>query len=182
MRGSEPEVQNSIMDIVRHTLSPELLNRIDECVIFNRLQRENMDIITEIQIKKIAKRLEDTQSMKLDVSNSAKEVLAELGYDYRYGARPLQRVLNRELLNPMSRLVLEGSVVEGDVVRVRTRAEAEIEQRQTGDSRGWVCSNTLSDNKNDIVVMRNHDAKTEEEETWDDNGNFLLDDGIHAHR
>lgn len=188
LKGSEPAVVESIMDVVRHTLSPELLNRIDETVVFNRLQRENMDTIVGIGIGEIAKRLQDGQSMDLSVSGTAKDVLADTGYDVRYGARPLKRTLARELLNPLSRLVLEGSVMEGDVVKVRTRAEAEKEQRSSSTSSssdeeelGWISSNPSSSNKNDIVVVRNHAPKPPEEAVWDDD-EFLLEDGTHGHR
>ncbi|ACI64234.1 member of the clp superfamily, large regulatory subunit, partial [Thalassiosira pseudonana CCMP1335] len=116
--GSEPVVKDKLMEVVRGTLSPELLNRIDETVVFNRLQRENMDQIARIHIDEIAKRIGDGQNMTLDVSHVALECLAEKGYDIRYGARPLKRVLNRDILHPLSRLVLEGSVLDGDTVRV----------------------------------------------------------------
>lgn len=181
MRGSEPAVQNAILEVVRQNLSPELLNRIDETVIFNRLLRENMDTIADIGIREVAKRLEDGQNMVLDVSNNAKSVVAEMGYDVRYGARPLKRVLARELLNPLSRLVLEGAVATGDTVRVRTRAEAEQEQNGDGTVLGWISSNELSDNKNDIVIIRNHEKAVEEDTIWDDD-EYLLDDGTHGHR
>jgi ATP-dependent Clp protease ATP-binding subunit ClpB len=94
-KGTEPEVEASIMEVVRHTLSPELLNRIDESVIFNRLQRENMDRIAEIGVKDIAKRLEDGQNMTLDVSDLAMDCLAEKGFDIRYGARPLKQLSSK---------------------------------------------------------------------------------------
>jgi ATP-dependent protease Clp ATPase subunit len=187
-RGSEPVVHHAIMDIVRHSMSPELLNRIDETVVFNRLQREHMDTIAAIGISEIAKRLEEGQNMTLDVSSTAQDVLAEQGYDVRYGARPLKRVLNRELLNPLSRLVLEGAVKGGDVVRVRTRAEAEKRQKastagasdaegKTTVSLGWISSNPSSDNKNDVVIIRNHEPpeESEDEEMLEENG-YLLDE------
>lgn len=180
-RGSEPEVQEAIMDVVRRNLSPELLNRIDEFIVFNRLQRENMDTITDIGIKEISKRLADSQNMTLDVSISAKVVLAEMGYDVRYGARPLKRVLARELLNPMSRLVLEGAVKNGDTVLVRTRAEAEKAQKDGDASLGWISRNATSDNKNDIVIIRNHEMAGANDEIWDDD-DYLLEDGTHEHR
>jgi ATP-dependent Clp protease ATP-binding subunit ClpB len=178
MLGSEPQAVESIMDVVRHTLSPELLNRIDSSVVFNRLQPESMRSITEIQLKEIAKRLEDGQNMTLDVSHNAQEVLSQSGYDVRYGARPLKRTLANEVLNPLSRLILEGSVVDGDAVRVRTRAEAEREQQ---DSLGWICSNELSSDRNDVVILRNRVPEPDEEETWDDE-EMLMDDGSHEHR
>jgi ATP-dependent Clp protease ATP-binding subunit ClpB len=181
MKGSEPEAVKAIMEIVRSTLSPELLNRIDETVVFNRLQRENMDVIAAMGIQEIAKRLEDSQNMTLDVSETAHQVLSEMGYDIRYGARPLKRTLAKELLNPLSRLVLEGAVREGDAVRVRTRAEAEREQKYGRADLGWISSNSSSDSKNDVVIIRNHEVVPEEDKTWDDE-EFLLEDGTHKHR
>eukprot|EP00977_Amphora_coffeiformis_P014488 scaffold4060_cov190-Amphora_coffeaeformis.AAC.22 len=166
LRGSEPEVAAQIMDYVRHQLSPELLNRIDDSIIFNRLQRENLDAIASIGIAQIAQRLEDGQSMTLDVSPIAQSVLSEMGYDVRYGARPLKRVLTRQLLNPLSHLILEGAIREGDTVRVRSRAEAEKESRENtmGHGLGWISANPYSDNKNDVVILRNHENTPEEEE------------------
>ena len=86
-QGNEPDVQAAMMDVVRKTLSPELLNRIDESIIFNRLQREHMDKICSIGLDDINTRLENGQNMSLDVSKSAKDCLSERGYDFRYGAR-----------------------------------------------------------------------------------------------
>ena len=157
--GTEPEVQSAIMEIVRKTLSPELLNRIDENIIFNRLQRQHMDRICEIGIHDIAVRLEDGQNMELDVSGLAIDVLADKGYDVRYGARPLKRVLSREILNPLSRLVLEGSIVDGDVVRVRTLGEAErLINEFPGVYHGWVNADDEGNDKNAVVILRNHPA------------------------
>lgn len=96
--------------------------------------------IAAIGIQQIADRLDEGQNMTLDVGKKGNDVLSEIGYDVRYGARPLKRTLTRELLSPLSRLVLEGSVSEGDSVRVRTRAEATKEQKNTqvGDGFGWI--------------------------------------------
>ena len=171
LRGSEPQVAAQIMDHVRQQLSPELLNRIDDSIIFNRLQRENMDAIAEIGIREIAERLEQGQSMSLDASPIAKSVLSEMGYDVRYGARPLKRVLTKQLLNPMSHLILEGAIREGDIVSVKSRAEAE-KQVKDGTIRsglGWIAANPHSENKNDIVILRNHENTPDEED--DENGN-----------
>jgi ATP-dependent Clp protease ATP-binding subunit ClpB len=190
--GNEPEVKESIMNVVRHTLSPELLNRIDDTIVFNRLQRDHMDQIVNIGIKDISRRLESGQHMTLDVSSSAKDCIAERGYDPRYGARPLKRALVKEILNPLSRLVLEGSVHKGDVIRVRTRGEAmqlekktvKQQQLEDGDDEkstegftrpsfyGWSTgSHPSSDDKNDIVILKNHDPNLS------DNGDNQDDDG-----
>ncbi|KAL7530833.1 hypothetical protein ACHAXR_003697, partial [Thalassiosira sp. AJA248-18] len=169
LTGSEPAVQESIMEVVRGTLSPELLNRIDEMVVFNRLQRENMDRIAEIHLEEISKRLLDGQNMTLDVSDVALACIADLGYDVRYGARPLKRALAKAVLNPLSQLVLEGSVLEGDTVQVRTRGEVSALSKSTPDI-SWISSNDGdAKDRNDILILRNHDATTgtdNESETW----------------
>lgn len=166
LQGSEPEVQEQIMDVVRHTLSPELLNRIDETIVFNRLQRNHMDQIAQMGIEDISKRLQDGQHMRLDVSDMAKACLAEQGFDVRYGARPLKRALAKQVLNPLSKLVLEGSVAEGDAVRVRTRGEALKLQKIGGEAEhGWVSgSSPLSDDKNDVVIIKNRDSPSNHHE------------------
>ena len=179
IQGNEPQVHESIMHVVRQTLSPELINRIDETVVFNRLQREHMDQIVDIGLDQIAKRLKDTQNMNLNVSDSAKACLAERGYDHRYGARPLKRTLNKEVLNPLSRLVLEGSVLEGDEIMVRTRAEAMRLQKSGEQQLGWTSgtSGDLSEDKNDVVILKNHEPfpldedendENESDESWED--------------
>lgn len=190
LQGSEPEVQDQIMEVVRRTLSPELINRIDETIVFNRLHRDHMDQITQMGIDDIAKRLQERQLMTLDVSDTAKACLAERGFDVRYGARPLKRALAKEILNPLSKLVLEGGAVEGDVVRVRTRGEA-LKLQKGGEAEfGWASgSHPQSEDKNDLVIVKNHNPPSDhnevvlaehnknddDEDDWDD----LVDD-LHA--
>jgi len=181
LTGSEPAVKDSIMEVVRSTLSPELMNRIDETVVFNRLQRENMNVIAEIQLQEISKRLMEGQNMTLDVSDLAMDCISDKGYDVRYGARPLKRVLNSMVLNPLSTLVLEGSVSEGDTVRVRTRGEVN-QLAKTTDVSFVSASDDDTADRNDILLLRNHTPSKDEEKTWDDSGDFLLEDGVHDHR
>jgi len=178
-RGNEPEVEVAMMDIVRKTLSPELLNRIDESVIFNRLHREHMDMIADIGLEEIAERLDNVHSMSLDVSSLAKDCIAEKGYDIRYGARPLKRVLASDILNPLSKLVLDGGVIDGDVVKILTTGEAQTIQMENEDL-SWVSSSSPED-KNSVVILRNHSVAKCGDEIWDD-GNFLMEDGVHTHR
>jgi len=185
-RGNEPEVQDIMMDVVRKTLSPELLNRIDESVIFNRLQREHMDKIADIGLREIAERLENGQNMVLDISSNAKSCIAEKGYDIRYGARPLKRILAKDLLNPLSRLVLDGGAIDGDVVKVRTLGEVK-EMKKEDPLLSWMSGSSHlaeeADDRNLVVVLRNH-ARTKNsgtENSWDDE-DFQLEDGTHPHR
>jgi ATP-dependent Clp protease ATP-binding subunit ClpB len=172
LTGIEPQVQESVMEVIRQTLPPELLNRISEVVPFARLQRENMEAIAKIGLNNIAKRLEENQNMILDVSQPALDCISERGYDVRYGARPLKRVLTRDILNPLSRVVLDGGVVDGETVRVRTRAEAEKFSKEHPDiSFGYISSDKDSVDKNDVVIMRNN-APVEDQS--DEDGTSLL--------
>ena len=142
-----------------------------------------MDRIAEIQIDEISKRLMDGQNMTLDVSDVALGCISDKGYDVRYGARPLKRVLNSMVLNPLSQLVLEGSVLEGDTVRVRTRGEVNALMKSNPDLSWASSSDEDVADRNDILLLRNRAAtKDNESDTWDDDGDFLLEDGLHEHR
>lgn len=116
-----------------------------------------------IGIKDIADRLESGQNMKLDVSLLALDCLSDKGYDLRYGARPLKRVLAQDISNPLRRLVLEGGVLDGDTVRVRTKEEIEKDQDKT-DIYGYVSSSTNEEDKNAVVILRNHESEITKED------------------
>ena len=122
--------------MVRQTLSPELLNRIDDVVIFNRLQREHMRDIVDIQLKRVSKLAMDGPRLTLSVNDDAKDLLANMGYDVRYGARPLARTIQKTILAPLSRLLLDGGVLEGETATVSISTDGES-----------------------IVVERNHDVQ-----------------------
>jgi ATP-dependent Clp protease ATP-binding subunit ClpB len=106
-----------VMDALREHFPPEFLNRVDEIVIFDRLTEEDLKKIVEIQLRRLTKRLEQ-QKITLELSNSAKALLAREGYDPVYGARPLRRTIQREILDPLSIDILEGKVREGQTVHV----------------------------------------------------------------
>jgi ATP-dependent Clp protease ATP-binding subunit ClpB len=118
-REGEPAamVQGEVMAVVRQHFRPEFLNRLDEIVLFRRLQRSDMAAIVEIQLAGLRKLLEE-RKIGLDVDRSALEWLATEGYDSTYGARPLKRVIQRSLQNPLAGLILEGAVKEGETVHV----------------------------------------------------------------
>lgn len=180
LKGNEPDVKESIMDVIRKTLSPELLNRIDETVIFNRLQREHMDQIAEINIEEIAKRLEKNQDMTLEVSQDAQACIAEHGFDVRYGARPLKRSLTNEILNPLSKAILEGDVRETDHVRVVTRGEALKLQNEGNAQLGWVTgASHRSTDINDVVILNNHESYPDDDvlgETSGEEDNYCTEE------
>ncbi|MGC8523234.1 MAG: ATP-dependent chaperone ClpB [Acidibrevibacterium sp.] len=110
-------VHGQVMAVVRAHFRPEFLNRIDEIILFRRLQRSDMAAIVEIQLGALAKLLAD-RHISLIVDQTAIEWLAREGFDPVYGARPLKRVIQRNLQNPLAGHILEGGVKDGDTVRI----------------------------------------------------------------
>jgi ATP-dependent Clp protease ATP-binding subunit ClpB len=114
---SQEARERLVMDALRAHFRPEFLNRVDEIIIFDRLSEEDLKKIVEIQLKRLAKRLEQ-QKITLDLSDSAKQLLAREGYDPVYGARPLRRTIQKEILDPLSIDILEGKVREGQTLKI----------------------------------------------------------------
>jgi len=110
-------VQAQVMRVVRDHFRPEFLNRIDEIVLFRRLQRADMAQIVDIQLNRLRGLLAD-RKITLDLDQSAVEWLANEGYDPVYGARPLKRVIQRSLQNTLAGLILEGAIRDGETVHV----------------------------------------------------------------
>jgi ATP-dependent Clp protease ATP-binding subunit ClpB len=110
-------VRDQVMSVVRSNFRPEFLNRVDEVILFHRLKREQMQAIVEIQLKRLKKLLED-RKIALVLDDSALKWLAEKGYDPAYGARPLKRVMQKELQDPLAEKVLSGEVRDGDEVKI----------------------------------------------------------------
>ena len=112
-----PLAAAQVMRVVRDRFRPEFLNRLDEIVLFRRLQRADMATIVDIQLARLRQLLTD-RHVALDLDAGAREWLAESGYDPVYGARPLKRVIQRSLQNPLAGLLLEGAIHDGDTVHV----------------------------------------------------------------
>ncbi|MBV9654351.1 MAG: AAA family ATPase, partial [Acetobacteraceae bacterium] len=110
-------VQGQVMRVVREHFRPEFLNRLDEIILFRRLQRADMAAIVDIQLARLRRLLAD-RKVTLDLDASALEWLAAEGYDSVYGARPLKRVIQRSLQNPLAGMILEGTIADGDAVHV----------------------------------------------------------------
>jgi ATP-dependent Clp protease ATP-binding subunit ClpB len=110
-------VRAQVMNVVRQAFRPEFLNRLDELVLFHRLSRDDMTGIVTIQLQRLQALLAD-RKLELQLDDSARAWLGEAGYDPIYGARPLKRVIQRELQNPLATLLLEGRFKAGDVIRV----------------------------------------------------------------
>jgi ATP-dependent Clp protease ATP-binding subunit ClpB len=120
--GLEPgadvsEARDAVMQVVRAAFRPEFLNRLDEIILFNRLSRNDMASIVDIQLGRMRKLLED-RKISLDLDDSALTWLGNAGYDPVYGARPLKRVIQNNLQNPLANMILQGAIAEGDTVHV----------------------------------------------------------------
>jgi ATP-dependent Clp protease ATP-binding subunit ClpB len=116
------EVRAQVMDVVRGAFRPEFLNRLDEIILFHRLFREHMTGIVDIQLVRLLALLED-RKITLALDDAAKVWLADKGYDPVYGARPLKRVIQRALQNPLATMILEGKIKDGDTVKVSAGKE-----------------------------------------------------------
>jgi ATP-dependent Clp protease ATP-binding subunit ClpB len=113
-------VKREVMDALRAHFRPEFINRVDDIIIFHPLTREQMRTIIDIQLRALVKRLED-RKIHVELSDRAKDVIIEEGYDPTYGARPLKRTIQRRILDPLAMKVLEGEFREGDTVRIDGR-------------------------------------------------------------
>ena len=114
---SPEEKRNGVMSVVQASFKPEFLNRLDDIIIFEALSKEELGEIVEIQLARIAKRLTDRR-LNLEVTDAARSWLADEGYDPAYGARPLRRLVQREIGDRLARMLLAGEVLDGQKVVV----------------------------------------------------------------
>ncbi|MGE4561914.1 MAG: AAA family ATPase, partial [Rhodospirillales bacterium] len=117
------EVHEPVMEVVRVAFRPEFLNRLDEIILFHRLFRNHMDSIVDIQLKNLRLLLAE-RDIAIELDAAAKAHLADKGYDSVYGARPLRRVIQTVLQNPLAGLILEGKVKDGETVKVSACVES----------------------------------------------------------
>jgi ATP-dependent Clp protease ATP-binding subunit ClpB len=110
-------IERAVMEDVRKTMRPEFLNRLDEMVVFHRLEREQMHKIIDIQLGRFAERL-GKREISIELSPTAKDYLAEVGWDPQYGARPLKRAVQRHLEDPLAKHVIAGDYPPGTHLRV----------------------------------------------------------------
>jgi ATP-dependent Clp protease ATP-binding subunit ClpB len=113
--------KREVMDALRAHFRPEFINRVDDIIIFHALTRPQMRTIIDIQLRGLVKRLED-RKIHVELSDRAKDLIIEEGYDPTYGARPLKRTIQRRVLDPLAMKVLEGEFREGDTVGIDARA------------------------------------------------------------
>ena len=128
--GSDVEdVREQVMGELRARFRPEFLNRVDEIILFKRLEKAQMGAIVTIQLKRLEKLLAD-RNITLELDERAKAELARRGYDSAYGARPLKRVIQKDVQDPLARLILEGRVKDGDICARHVRRQRFPVQRR----------------------------------------------------
>ena len=120
--GDAKAQADEALEIVRHHFRPEFLNRVDDIVVFHALSREHIRGIVDIQTRRLAKRLAE-RHIEIELSDEARDWLAVQGFDPNYGARPLKRVIQRSVLDPIAMEILSGNIPEGSVVAVGTEHE-----------------------------------------------------------
>jgi ATP-dependent Clp protease ATP-binding subunit ClpB len=118
--GSEDEMREAVKEALEGRFLPEFLNRIDEVIIFHPLDRAQIRKIVDLQIERLQHQLTQA-NLQLEVSEEARDAIAERGYDPTYGARPLKRVIQQQIQNPLASEILKGEFPEGSVVRVDYR-------------------------------------------------------------
>lgn len=131
------EMKKSVLEELSRQFRPEFLNRVDETVVFHSLSKQHLKKILEIQLEQVCSRLQE-RNIGMELTEEAREFLVQVGYDPKYGARPLKRTIQKELENPLGRLILQGTVSDGSQVLVDynaskseltfTSQRAEIEQ------------------------------------------------------
>jgi ATP-dependent Clp protease ATP-binding subunit ClpB len=116
------KVREKIMEVVKSHFRPEFLNRLDEIILFNKLSRKNMESIVKVQFARLSKRL-SARNINLELDKSAQNYLAAKGYDSAYGARPLKRVIQREIENHLAEKILRGEIKDGQNVKIKAKGE-----------------------------------------------------------
>ena len=126
--ADEEKMREEVQEVVEATFKPEFLNRVDEVVIFRRLSRDDITKIVDLQVDLLTRRVRE-RGIEIELTDDARTLLGNLGYDPTYGARPLRRVIQKQLIDKLALRILEGVFSEGDVVRVdATDAELTFEK------------------------------------------------------
>ena len=120
------ELRAQLFDLMRQTVKPEFINRVDEIILFKTLTSGNIQKIVELQLNLLEKNLKE-KGLKLTISNDVKEWLGILGYDPQFGARPLKRIIQKHITNKLSEKVLDGTFTDGDIIEVNMKGEGQIE-------------------------------------------------------
>ena len=126
----DERIREAIEEVLETTFKPEFLNRIDEVVIFHRLSREDIAKIVDLQVEQLSTRVRE-RGIEIELADDARTLLGNLGYDPTYGARPLKRVIQRQLVDKLALKLLEGEFAAGDVIRAEA-ADGELVFERAG--------------------------------------------------
>jgi ATP-dependent Clp protease ATP-binding subunit ClpB len=116
--GDDEAVEIAVEQALRGHFRPEFLNRVDDIIIFRRIDKELMGQIVDIQLVRLQAHLQETKSLTLDIAKDVRTLLAELGYDPQFGARPLRRLIQHRILDPLALEIIEGKMGDGDSIKV----------------------------------------------------------------
>ena len=111
-------LDNQMLDVLRQHFRPEFLNRIDDIVIFDRIRPEAMRAIVDVQLKRVARQVKDSRDIMLEFDDSIRDMLARDGYDPAFGARPLKRLVQKRVLDPLALELIDGRIHDGETVKV----------------------------------------------------------------
>lgn len=149
----DPEVRQKVMGAIQQTFPPEFINRIDEIILYRSLSRNDMKKVVSVRLAEVQQRLDaNNRKVRLEADDSASEWLATAGYSPSYGARPLARLIQSEILNPLSKLLLQGRVRDGETAHV-----------------------TTDHVRNRLVVVPNHDADVTHPDDDDSDSDYDMD-------
>jgi ATP-dependent Clp protease ATP-binding subunit ClpB len=128
----DEDIREKVEEALTQTFPPEFLNRVDDVVIFHRLTKEDLMRIVDIQVAALARRVSE-RGIEIQLTDRARELLGNLGFDPTYGARPLKRVIQKQLVDKLALALLEGEFAEGDAVEVDA-ADGELVFKKTGSA------------------------------------------------
>ena len=111
-------LDNQMFEVLRQHFRPEFLNRIDDIVIFDRIRPEAMRAIVDVQLKRVARQVKDSRDITLEFDDSVRDMLARDGYDPAFGARPLKRLVQKRVLDPLALELIDGRIHDGETVKV----------------------------------------------------------------
>lgn len=112
------DLEQKLLDDLRHYFRPEFINRIDDIIVFNKISKENMKLIVDTQLKKLVDELKATKDITLEITDNAKNALMDQGFDTNFGARPLKRLIQKEILNKLAKELIKGDIKEQSKVTV----------------------------------------------------------------
>ena len=121
--AEEWEIEAQLKDALKQQFRPEFLNRIDETVVFHSLTKKDIAAIVDIQVRQLAQRLAE-RKIQLELSPAARDLVAEMGYDASFGARPLKRIIQQQIENALARGILSGEIPDGAKVTVNAAGKA----------------------------------------------------------